>query len=727
MSGQQIELLCEAIGACEVVRLRGREAMNELSAWEVEVLVREPPPAPEAVPTSPAVLRIVDPAEGAERSIELVVCAIEDLGGERVGHRFAVALGPLARFAEERAGYRVFLDKAAHQIVEEVVRDSGVGGDRFELRLAAEYALRSQCTQYAETDWQFVSRLLAEEGISYWFDEREDGKTKLILGDSMGSHDGIPPPSTLRFEDPGGLSRARSFHALERTLEVAHDGVHLRDFDVRNPDVLIEGRAGGGELSWFEYPSFAPTEAAAKVRATARLEQLRRFAVHLRGETDCTRVRPGRLLEIDGADAEMHGEHLVVAVEHAFERPSPNDTAARPYSNVVTLVPRGEAAFRPAVSTSRPRLEHVDAAITTGPAGEEIHVDDLGRVKLRFFWDPSGKTDDTSSAWARCAQWQLSGAMQLPRVEWEVPVMYMDGSPDRPFVLGRAYNGQRVAPYSLPGAAAVSAFRTDTTPFDGTNQEIKLTDDAGRQQFRIQASRDQSVLVGGSAKTTVAADETHDVGGLFSQVVNGSQSHEISGSQTVGVGTQAAKKVGGALSLTVGGMQRTGVGGNRGVGASGLYGELIGASYLLQCNQSNTRVSAAFAQINGSAGLAAGLGFGEQIAGARVEVVGGAAQYGIGGTYKDTTTGPKIIQAGAASESAGAGIATKATTGAIRAATATATAGAKISVSGSSITIEAASLTAGALTLSGSFQVTSGALTISAPTVTYCSGAGVGG
>jgi len=108
----------------------------------------------------------------------------------------------------------------------------------------------------------------------------------------------------------------------------------------------------------------------------------------------------------------------------------------------------------------------------------------------------SGITDDKSSTWVRTLQMGMGGSLLIPRVGWEVPVMYMDGSPDRPVVLGRAYNGQRVVPYSLPGAKAVSTLQSATTPFDGTVNEIRMTDSAGKQEMRIQASRDQSVLVG---------------------------------------------------------------------------------------------------------------------------------------------------------------------------------------------------------------------------------------
>lgn len=704
--------------------------MNAMPSWLVHVDAAEPPASLAALVGAPASLRIADPVDDAERIVDLIVAEASLLAerhteGDRGRTALSLVLAPLARTAAERAGYRVFVDKAAHEVVQTVLADIGISGAKLGLRLAATYVPQSQITQYAETDWAFIARILAEEGISTWFDDGDSG-TALVLGDSMSSHDGIPPPVTARFEEAGGLVRARTISALERTDEVTEDNVHLRDFDVRNPDVLIDGRAGDGSLLWFEYPSFAPTAADAARRAKARLEQLGRFATWLRVESDITRLRPGRIVHIDASEEAASGDFLIVRVEHTFDSATAGGPHVKPYTNTATLVPKAEMAFRPAPPANRIQLDHVETAITTGPAGEEIHVDDLGRVKLRFLWDPSGTTDDRSSAWARATQPMLPGPMLLPRVDWEVPVFFQDGSPDRPFVLGRTMNGQRVAPYGLPGAAAVTALRTESTPFNSAMQEIRLTDDAGAQQLRIQASKDQSVLVGGSRDTTVATDQTHDIGLMLAQVVTGAQAHTVAANQTVSVGTQAATLVKGASSLTVGALQRISVGGNRGVGAKGNYGEFIGAAYLLQANQSNMRVSSAFAQLNGQLLAITGLGFGENVAGARVEIIGAAAQYAIGGTYKDTVTGPKIIHGAAAVEQSGAGIVTKAKIGNLRAATATASAGARITVTAEAIAIDATQISIGPLTIGGSLRISGGTLDVGAPSVVFKSGAKVG-
>ncbi len=726
MASAVVDLSCEGIGPCEVLRLRGSEAMNALPLWEVEILVTGAAPDLDAALFSPAVLRLFDPLEASERLVELIVAEARLDGAERLGARCTLVLRPAACLAAERSGYRVFTDRAAQDIVAEVLRDAGVPADRIELRLSGKYFQRPQCTQYDERDLTFASRLLAEDGIAWWFDDGDDG-TRLVLADSMASHDGIPPPVVVPFEDGGGLVRTRSFSALERTEEVVPDAVFVRDFDVRNPDVLLDGKAGDGPLSVFEYPAFTFLPDASNERARVRLEQARRLAVQVRAEGDNMRVRPGRLLRIEGAaDGVMNGEHLVVAVEHAYERPAPHDTTGRPYTNVATLVPRGESAFRPAAPAHRPRIDGIDSAITTGPAGEEIHVDDLGRLKLRFFWDPAGITDDRSSAWARTVQWSQGGSMALQRVGWEVPVMYLDGSPDRPIVLGRAYNAQRPVPYGLPSSSAVSTLQSATTPFDGTTNEIRMTDTAGSQEFRVQASRDQSVLVGGAADTTVGADETHDVGLMLAQVVLGSQAETIGGSRLISIGTDWLSNIAGSRTLTIGGMQHIEVGGNRAVSSKGSYAEVIGAAYLVQCNQSNTRVTGGFVQINAAGtALAAGLGVSESVAGARVELVGGAYSITAGGTYKDIVTGPKIVQAGAASENAAGDLLHVAKIASVKAGVHAVTAGGGITIRAPRITIKATSVVMGPLTIGGSFAV-SAPMGVDAPTVKYKTGGSVG-
>ncbi|WP_437316075.1 type VI secretion system Vgr family protein [Sorangium sp. So ce385] len=706
----ELEIANKVVQSCHVLRVTGTEAMNELPRWEVEILTAEALDVGAAA-GSRARLSLRDDLEGATRRIELLLSEIGDEGREQAFHRYTLVLAPALWQLTLQGGYRVFLDKTAHEIVADVLRDAGVPAERLDLRLAGDYARRRQCAQYGERAWSFVERLLADEGISYWFDTADDREV-LVLGDTPEAHDGIAAPATVPYQDASGMIRRRSIDELTLTAEITPSSVLVRDFDVQNPDVYIEGAAGEGALSYFEYPAFVPTSAAAQRRAEVRLEQLRRSSVRALAASDCTRMRPGRRVRVEGCvDDEMNREYLVVRVEHAYRRPAPRDAAAAPYRNRLLLVPTGEMPFRPAIPARAPRVEGIESAVITGPPGEEIHVDELGRVKLRFLWDPSGITDDRSSAWVRCLQWPLGGAMLLPRVGWEVPVAYLDGNPDVPFVLGRHYNATAVVPYALPARAATTTLQSTTSPGGGGTNEIRMSDDAGREELFLHAARDQSVSVGGAARTEVGADLTQDVGLSLAHVVLGAQAHAVGGSQSVNVGTTFATSASGAVSLSVGGAELLSAGGNRTVAASGEYTEVVGAAYALQCNQANMQVDGAFVQTTGgSSTLAATLGVTESVAGARVESVGGAYTVVAGGRFADTAHGAKRIQAGgAAVESAGGAAALSAAVGRIAAGSATLRAGGEFAVSGADITIEAASLSAGALEIrDGALRATRG-------------------
>lgn len=701
-----VRLTCEAAGeGLHLLAVEGTEGMNELSAWSVELLATAGEIALEDVLGAPATLSIVDEGEGFVRDIGLIVTEARHEGEERDGHRYTLALAPAEWLLTQRAGYRIFLKKTSQEIVTEVLADAGRSGPSVVWRLSGSYGLRLHCTQYAETEWELVERLLAEEGISYWFDVAGDTPT-LVLGDAATSHDGIAPPTVLPFDDGGGLTRSRSFHSLEVIEEVAVDAVHVREYDVRHPDVYIEGKAGDAGNQYFEYPACVLDSKAAEARAKVRLEQLQRWKIHAVGETHCARLQPGRVLTIaGGADPTMNRELIVVRVTHRYTAGTRNVGATSPYVATAKMVPTERGAHRPDVP--RPvKIESIEPAMTTGPGGEEIHVDDHGSVKIRFPWDRSGIADDTSSDWIRVMQMGMGGAMLLPRVGWEVPVAYVDGNPDKPIVLGRVYNAEGVVPYGLPAASATTTFQSATSPGGGSTNEIRMGDSAGGMEMFIHASRDQTVNVGGSATTTVGVDETHDVGLSYGIEIKGSQTHAVGASQTVNVGQDYTIKVDGGRVEAVGGLELNKVTANRTVVANGPYGELVGALYGLQCNQANTDVKGAYAQLVGaSSAQAAGLGTGESVAGARGITIGGLRNIVAAKSYGDATTGAKVITAGACTVKAGGAVTTTSKTGSgtiTVGGSANLTAGKPIVIKSADVTIDVSgSLNAGAMALTG--------------------------
>jgi type VI secretion system secreted protein VgrG len=730
MGWTSVDLGCEALPpGFHVVRAHGIEEMNALSRWEVRVLCVSDDLDFDALIGASAAIRLADSVEETSRTVGLVITEVIHEEEDRDGHHFTLALAPAPVTLTLRSGYRVFQKKTVKEIVEEVLKDAGLPADRMSWRLAGTYVPRPYCVQYGETEWAFIERLLADEGISYWFDTKEDGTPLIVFGDAPTAHDGLIASKVVAFEDGASL-RGRRFFALERLDAMVTSAVHVRDFDVRAPEVPIEGKAGEGGLEYFEYPANVLTSDAAKARAKVRLEQLRRLQVEVHGASDCARVQAGRVVTIEGCADDWHnGDFVVLRVEHDVQQGTPRQADVHSYGNRTVLVPYGEVFARPPLPTSVPKVEGFEPGITTGPAGQEIHVDDLGRVKIRFPWDRSGVVDDTSSYWVRSLQMNLTGSMLLPRVGWEVPVAYLDGNPDKPFVLGRVYNGNSVVPYSLPGASATTTFQSATSPGGGSTTEIRMGDGAGKQEIFIHAAKDQTVVVGGAATTDVSVDATHDVTLTLSANVTASQTTSVGASQSVNVGTNYGLSISGSRTEMIGGMELVKVTANR-IVSSAAYTELIGAFYGIQCNQSNTSVKGPFTQlVGGSLAIVGGLGVSETILAARTELVGGSKSLAIRTGASETVIGAKIVTAGACRETAGGKISTgsKAAGKVTIGGSATMTSSSGFAIEAPTISIEAASLSAKALGLSGgALHAKDGKTHVKATTIKRTSGGALG-
>jgi type VI secretion system secreted protein VgrG len=714
---ERAALVCKALGPAEVVRARGVEAMNALPRWTLDVLSTDHAVDLQAVIGADAEVAFADEG-GGTRTVQLRVTHGSYAGAHGDRSRYGLELSTRASPLLLRSGYRIFQDKTTQEIVAEVLEDAGVPSAEVAWRLSGRYGKRVYCVQYGETDWSFVTRLLADEGINHWFDHKGEDEPLLVFGDGTSSHDSIPGGMTVAYADASGRAgTAPTFFELERTFELCPGAVHVRDYDVRHPDTFIEGKAGEGALEHYEFPARVVNADAAQARAEARLEQLQRSSVRATARSACARLAPGRVVRIEGAsDAVCNGEHLIVEVEHSITQASRNEAAgARPYANRAVLVPFGKERYhRPAPPRDVPKVDGLETAAVTGPPGEEIHVDDLGCIKVRFPWDRSGVGDDKSSRWVRCLQMSMHGSMLLPRVGWEVPIGYVDGDPDMPFALGRLYNGAAPVPYGLPGKKATTTLQSATSPSNGTTQEIRLADDGGSMEAFIHATKDQSVAVGGTHAVKVGANRSDDIKKSHVLTVHGGQSTTIGGQQTVTVGADNGVGVKGARSESIGGMETIGVTGTYSVACKGHYGEAIGGLYGLECNQSNTTVQGSFTQtVAGPMLTAAGLGTNNSVAAARMEDVGGSRSFTALASYADSTTGVKKISAGASSDTAGTEVVTKVSgLGSIKAGSASFKSGGPCAVEAARITINCSgTITAkggATLTLGGDAKVSGG-------------------
>lgn len=685
-------LTIEALGALRVESLEGAEGMNMLPAWTVTVLSEDGNVDLDKLLAADALLELGD-EQGTTRQIALMVGDAAYAGETPTGHRYELRLTAPPALLRERSGFRVFLDKSARQIVNEVLTDAGVSADGVEWRLTEQLAPRAQCVQYGETDWDFVERLFADEGVSYWLDTDEGGKARLVLGDSSESHDRADGEA-FQLDDGSGLrATAPCVFRFERTSQLTEESVHVRDYDIDHPDVLVEGTSGDGALEHYEYPAWVADTKHAERRAKVRLDALQRFAEVATAESHSVRFVPGRVVKVSGIDDAFDGDYLVVRVEHELAQATRHAKGAKPYRARALLTPHdGKRVHRPALPARVPRVDGLETAVVTGPPGEEIHVDPLGRTKVALPWDPSGKKDDTTSAWVRTIQMNMDGSMILPRMGMEMALAYRDGRPDMPMVLGRTYNGASKPPYGLPGKKATMSFMSGTSPGGDSVNEICMSDDAGSQQFAVQASGDQGVAVGGNLTTTVGANEKHSVKANLTEHVKGAQTVSVGANQTITVGSGSETKVDGARTVIVGGSESIGVDGNRVLDCASAT-EIVGGLYFLRCNlAADTHKASFLGLVGGALGVAAGCGTTESVLGARSEVCGGPRLV-TSAMFEDKTYGAKVVDCGAHVLKASGPLVTKVTgAAAIQGGAAKIKGGSGLVIEAAKVTVNAASL-----------------------------------
>jgi len=576
----EVEAWLEGLeGPPAVHAIRGREEVSRPFRYEVDFEAAEIDL--EKVRGSTARLSLQDPA-GSVRHLSGVVTRLEILASDAAveRHRYRIHLIPSQARLAFRRGFRIFQAASAPEVVKRVIGDAGLPDDGQRFELAGSYPAREYCVQYDETEWDFVCRLLEEEGIWFRFDHTGDGHAMVIADASAQAPKA--EPASLPFVGDASLhgSELRVWNLVQGS-RASIAKVRLDDYDFEHPSVDLRAEASGpdGTGAWFEYPARATAPADTKRLAKARLEELRSKRRTVRFATNALALQAGQRVEISDHPSAA-GEYFVTAVsphlrleEETGETPLVDRGAVESWL-AVEAVPVDQP-FRPARKTTRPRVAGPQTARVTGPAGEEIHCDAHGRVKLQFHWDRDGALDDKSSAWIRVAQAHTTGSVTIPRIGWEVLVDFLEGDPDRPICTGRLFNPLYPPPYDLPAQKTVTAHRSNSSPGAAGANELRFDDTPGAQQVLLNAQHDlkivaaekKKVRVGKEHKLTVKANNEEKVSAGDEVSVTKSQDVSVGGSQTISAGTRkievngdAIEEVKASYQLTVSGIETIKVG-----------------------------------------------------------------------------------------------------------------------------------------------------------------------
>jgi len=450
-------------------------------------------------------------------------------GRDREYYRYTAEVVSWLWFLTRRTNCRIFQEKTVPEIVEHIFREHSFTD--FEVAdLRGTYRRREYCVQYRESDFNFVSRLMEEEGIFYYF-QHERGRHTLVLADGqhtfrfgaerevdyVGSHtDRIISDGISQWQRDGAFTSGRWAQTDYNFL------TPRRDLRTGENTVLEVPRSD--ELEIFEYPARYGELDEGRRLARIRMEALEVRHNVISGTGTCRTLTPGKKFTLGGEGfCPDEGQTFVpTSVRHYATEPAPyvgghtgSRRDEREYENTFTCI-SDSVPFRPRRVTPRPTMPAAQTAVVTGPEGEEIWTDKYGRVKVQFHWDREGQHDDRTSCWVRVAQaWagEQWGVHFWPRIGHEVVLSFLDGDPDRPLIIGSVYNADNMPPYEMPGAQTRSGIKTRSTPNGSSDNfnEIRFEDKKGHEELYFHAERQLNTVVEADESRTVGHDQTIEI------------------------------------------------------------------------------------------------------------------------------------------------------------------------------------------------------------------------
>ena len=418
---------------------------------------------------------------------------------------------------------RIFQQQSAKDIATKIFNEHAVAPVRWGGSVPSQ--MRNYCVQFNESDLEFVQRLMDETGCGYFFEHKQGDHTLVLCGANSDYPLVAGEPQVVR-NDPdmvGALTQWRPVSTLRPGKVVAEDfdGLKPNSLLTKNaPTVLSTPNAASFEM--YRWPS------GQGVRPEGDLAKLGMEGFEAGADralatgNDPSIFAGGRLKVKPGLDATQPVTWLVTSATHeAFDETHLSGGGASGYTNSIAVI-AADRPWRPEAPRPRPPMLGVHSAIVTGPAGEEIHCDEYGRVKVHFLWDRAGKRDDTSSCWVRVAQsfsGKWGGSWTLPRVGDEVLVAFVDGDPDRPVVIGSVYNAEQKPIYALPANKTQSGFKTKSSKSGGAANfnELRFEDKKGSEEINIQAEKDMTLLIKNDRTETVKNNRTETVDGKHTE------------------------------------------------------------------------------------------------------------------------------------------------------------------------------------------------------------------
>jgi len=560
-----------------------REAVSEL--FTITIIARSTSPSIdlESIVGQPVSFRVVSGFvharmggarlwSGIVQSIEQVQAVTPQPGAIELS-TYCIQIVPTLWLLTQRRNYRIYQHLSIPDIIDKLLGEWNIDPvwriDR------GKYPKLEYKVQYGESDFAFLSRLLEEAGIAYTFPDDDAKGSQVWFADKLEGNSPRPGGPLPYVDNPNQESEREFVSKVRLSHDVRPGAFTIRDHDFRNPSFKLFGeapKAGAPEDKYEQYQyepggflietgkgggtPVADDKGVARhdqpfgaKRAKERLEASRTGRRTVALETNTIDLWPGQIFTIDRhPHPEITADARLLVTEFRAEG-TPEGEWTMSSRAVFTDVP-----YRPSVDTPKPKVEGVQTAVVVGPAGQEIHTDEFGRVRVQFPWDREGKLDDGSSCWIRVSQgWAGTGygMIVIPRIGQEVLVGFYAGDPDRPVIVGRVFNAKQAVPYKLPDHKTRSTWKSDSSLGSGGFNEIMFEDLRGKELVWIQAQKnlrklvknDEFITVGHNRQKLVKNNET-EYTGVDRVEVTGHDRTEITGNdRTTIIGAHSFKLV----------------------------------------------------------------------------------------------------------------------------------------------------------------------------------------
>ncbi|ROM72880.1 type VI secretion protein ImpA [Pseudomonas brassicacearum] len=580
--------------------------------------------------------------DGGKRYFHGIVCSCRQLTGHGQFAGYRVSLRPWFWLLTRTSDCRIFQNKTVPDIIKQVFRDLGFSD--FEDSLSASYREWEYCVQYRETSFDFVSRLMEQEGIYYYF-RHEEARHVLVLADAYGAHSTAPGYDSVPFYPPDRQMRERDhFYDWQLAREVQSGSLALNDYDFLRPRASLEVRSNvlrnhsNGDHPLYDYPGEYVQSNDGEHYARTRIE-----AIHSQFERVQLRGRArglgcGHLFNLTGYDrTDQNREYLVVVARYQI-RQEPYESGQpdldEQFISELDCMDANQA-FRPLPLTPMPIVRGPQTAVVVGPSGEEIWTDQYGRVKVHFHWDRHDQSNENSSCWIRVSQaWAGKnwGSVQLPRIGQEVIVSFLEGDPDRPIITGRVYNAEQTVPYALPANATQSGVKSRSSKggSPANFNEIRMEDKKGAEQLFIHAEKNQDIEVENDETHWVGHDRRKTIDNDETVHVKHDRTETVDNNETITIGVDRKEKVGNNETISIGVNRTEDVGSNEKITIGANRTENVGNNETITIGADRTEKVGANEKIS--------------IASNRTEDVGGNETIGISGNRNETVQGNEGIE-----------------------------------------------------------------------------------